>query len=305
MNIKIEQIIKSIKQRIVSACKTEHEAEQQAWWMLEELTNKNQVDLLLKKQISLSGELEKILDEWIYQRVQEKKPLQYILGYVQFCNLKILVKPPTLIPRPETEEWCLWLIEKLKKVEYKKLNIIDLGSGSGCISLSLAKALKDSVVIGIDLDSKAIELAKENKKLNKIKNAFFIKYDFYKNLTKKLKDEKLFVDKFDLIVSNPPYIAEDEWKNLSDTVKNWEDKKALIAKNDGFEAFEKIISGAKKNLKKNKEFEQLKIPQLVLEIGKGQENGVIELLKSVDFKDIEVFCDINGIKRWVSASPSF
>jgi release factor glutamine methyltransferase len=292
MKMDVIQLIREIKDDLIPCCSSEHEAEQQAWWLLEEISKKNETQLLFDNQIELTDSDKKTLDEWVSLRVSEKKPIQYILGYVEFCGLEFFVKQPTLIPRPETEEWVCWLLEKLKKVENEKLNILDIGCGSGCIAIALANNLKNSSVIGVDLSSAAIELSNQNREHNKIKNVSFIQSDFYSNLSPDLK--------FDLIVSNPPYISEKEWSDLSDTVKNWEDYKALVAKDNGLFAFEKIILDAKSYLKENIKLKELGVPQIVLEMGKGQQNEVKMVLLKNNFKNVQFFSDLEGVDRWVT-----
>jgi release factor glutamine methyltransferase len=293
MKIDINSFIQKIKTQLLNSCDSAHEAEQQAWWLLEELLQNPKAQLLLKKTIVLTDTQQQTLEKWIKQRTEEKKPLQYISGHVPFCNLDIKVTPPILIPRPETEEWVTWLIKKLKTLEKEKLNILDLGTGSGCIALSIAKALPNGNIIGTDINPEAILLAEENKKHNNIKNAEFLCSSFY---------EKIQNIRVDLIVSNPPYIDIQDWTTLSKTVRNWEDKKALVANHKGFAAFETIIKQAKKHLKENTKLKQFEIPQIVLEIGMGQEKKIENILKEAQFNNIKVFKDLEGINRWVTAS---
>ncbi len=303
--------IQDLKDKLIPACSTEHEAEQQAIWMLEELTQKTYSEILQKQEIEITKSQQIKLDNWIEQRVKEQKPIQYIFGHILFGDLDLVLESPILIPRPETEEWCFWLIEKLKKVEKHQINILDLGTGTGCIALSLAKALPNSVVVGVDINEKAIALAEKNKKINKIENAYFIKSDFYKNIeqelstqelsTQELKNKKIDVNKFDLIVSNPPYITPKDWEHLDNVVRKWEDKRALVADN-GLAAYKEIVFGAKKwlNLGENAiKLEKLHIPKIVLELGKGQENAVKQLLEEQNFTKIEFFKDLNNINRWI------
>ena len=294
MEIELQHLIKNIKEKLLSVCQTQHEAEQQAWWLLEKLTQKSNAQILAKKTLTLSEEQETTLDKWIHQRTVEKKPLQYILEHIPFCNVDIIVQPPILIPRPETENWVSWLIEKLKKLENNNLNILDMCSGTGCIALALAKAFPDSTVIGTDINPQAIELSLKNKQLNKIKNVQFLQSNYYEKIEKNKK--------FDLIVSNPPYISKEDWELLSDTVKKWEDKKALVAEKNGLAAFEKIIHHIKDYLKENMKFKKFNIPQMIFEIGMGQENAVKKLLENNNFKNINVFKDLKGINRWITAS---
>ena len=303
-NYQIIDLINSVKKQLIQACKTKHEAEQQAIWMLEEITKKSHVLLLAEKEINLTKEDAEKLNEWIRQRVEEKKPLQYILGFIPFLNLKIKTVPPILIPRPETEEWVDWLIKKLKNVS-GEIRILDIGTGSGCIALGLAKNLPNAFVTGIDINPKAITLAEQNLELNNITseetfnvNVKFIVSDFYNNLDSKYK--------FDIIVSNPPYICNDEWLKLDDTVKNWEDKGALVAQHktsfvDCLYAYKTIINEAKKHLRQNENLQKNKINIIFLEMGVGQEKDLILLFEKNGYRNIEFFEDLEGKQRVISA----
>lgn len=290
----ILKLIETIKKQLEIVCKTKHEAEQQAIWMIEELTQKKYAQLILNPNIQLTNKQNNILTKWIEERVKYSKPIQYIFGYLEFLNLKLKVKNPILIPRPETEEWVDIVIKILNSIDQTKSNItiLDIGTGSGCIALSLAKNLPNSIVTGIDINPKAIKLAKENKALNEIENAFFLISDFYANL----KNQK-----FDIIISNPPYISEKEWKNLDKVVKNWEDKNALVAKKSYLFAYKTIIKKAKYYLKEKKNIKDLLFPNLFLEIGKGQEKEIKFLLKKNEFKNIKYYKDLNKIIRMISA----
>jgi len=301
--MKIIQLIKNIKNKLIKVCKSKHEAEQQAWWLIEKLTSKDQTKLLLEENINLNIKQKNILDNWLNDLVINNKPIQYILEQVPFCNINIIVKPPILIPRPETEQWTTWVIKKLALRDARlkprssgyldKLNILDIGTGSGCIALAIAKSFPNFNITATDVNPKAIELAKENAKLNNIKNVEFIISDFYKNINSNLK--------FDLIVSNPPYISEKEWITLNPNITKWEDKKALVANKNGFAAFEIIIKNAKNFLTKNKELEKFEIPQIIIELGKGQEEVVKSLFVKNNFKKIEIWPDFAKINRWITA----
>ena len=177
--------------------------------------------------------------------------------------------------------------------EYKKLEILDLCSGSGCITLALAKELPNSKIIGIDINKKAIELSLENKQYNQISNATFLESNLY---------EAVAGLKFDLIVSNPPYISEDDWKELDDEIKNWEDKNALVANNDGLAIYEKIIFHAQNFLNKKSILNSYDLPQLALEIDPKQIKPTINLLEECKFKKIDVIKDLTNKERLVIAS---
>jgi len=258
-------------------------AKQEAWWLLEKVTGKKESELLLHKSISPSEQEQ--LDKLIKERVVDKKPLQYILGSVPFLDLEIKVQPPILIPRPETEEWTGNLIKQLSGKT--NLKILDLCSGSGCIALALAKAFIDAEVIGLDILEEAIQLSEENKVLNNVKNIKFLQSDLY-NAVSGLK--------FDVIVSNPPYVTEEEWSQLEPEVKNWESKTALIAEDNGLGIYKKIISDAHVYLNKN--------GLIALEIGASQGEAVSSLLKDYGFVKIQIHKDICKKDRLVTAQNS-
>lgn len=295
MKYYLEKLICEKTKILLPACNSKHEAKQETIWMLEEITNKKQIYFEINKTIELSDIQINKLNKWIKQRTIEKKPLQYILGFVPFLNLKIKTKTPILIPRPETEEWVNFAISKIKNVNINnKIKILDLCTGSGCIALSLAKNIPNSFVIGTDINPKAIELAKENQTLNKIKNIKFIQSDYYNNLNPKFK--------FNIIVSNPPYVCNEEWLKLEDTIKLWEDKKALVANKDCLLAYKNIINNAKLFVKENKKQEKFSKNKIFLEIGESQAKDISILFEKNLFKNIKIFKDLSQKSRMISAS---
>lgn len=244
--------------------------------------------------IELSPHQQKLLDEWIKQRVEACKPLQYILGSVPFCDLTIQVRSPILIPRPETEEWVSWLIERLKPLDTKGLRILDLCTGTGCIALALAHHLPDSVVTGIDINPEAIALAQENKRTLNLSNIEFILSDLYTALSQDLK--------FDLIVSNPPYLCSSEYEALSEDVKKWEDPRALVAPDRGMQLYHSIIAGAHgylDTLHRKKSLTQ--VPAFVCEIGPAQKDSIKDVLVGHGFKNVDLINDLQHAPRWVIA----
>ena len=203
----------------------------EAWWLLESITNLSKEQLLTKKNALTEQEIIKI-DTAIKKISLESIPLAYLIGHVPFGEITVEVQAPILIPRPETEEWVYALIEKLETHTDKIQSILDLGTGSGCIALALAHAFPQAQVVASDINPKALALAQHNARKNNIKNITFIESDLFKNIPQK---------SFDLIVSNPPYIAPRYKKTLSDSVINWEDHGALFAAEEGLELIEKII----------------------------------------------------------------
>jgi release factor glutamine methyltransferase len=294
----INKIIKNLPKKLST---------QELWWLLEKVTGKSKTQLLTQKELELTGTQEEKLNEFINLRVNGKKPLQYILGSVPFCDLEILVEPPILIPRPETEEWCSWVIEQRPSIhssslkaskntrdenQNKKnipLKILDLCCGTGCIGLALAKALPNAAITGIDKNPRAIKLSEKNKNHNKIENIKFIESDLFTNIPENTK--------FDLIVSNPPYIPEKDFKTLSPDVTQWEDKDALVAQDEGLAFYKKIVSTARDFLNPP----QNNLPSIVFEFGINQEDDVKKILEQNNFKNIEVFKDSYNVARWISA----
>ncbi|MCX5925644.1 MAG: peptide chain release factor N(5)-glutamine methyltransferase [Candidatus Dependentiae bacterium] len=258
--------------------------EEHAWWIIEAITGKKRAHLIAKHNISLTPEQHAQLEHWLHALIYEHMPLQYLIGSVPFGDLDILVEPPTLIPRPETEEWCLDLINQLQKAEIKKLTILDMCTGSGCIALALAQALPKATIYATDISNKALELAKKNAIHNKISNVTFLHSDLFDSIS------DLF--KFDIIVANPPYIDQKEWETLAASVSEWEDKKALIAPENGLAIIEEILKIAPQYLKENKELKQHAIPQILIEIGHQQGISVHALMMNYRYNSISIKKDL-------------
>ena len=197
-------------------------------------------------------------------RRSSKEPIAYILQNKEFWSKNFIVSPYTLIPRPETE----LLVEKIVEIFKKRsLFILDVGTGTGCILLSLISELKNSKGIGIDISKKAIEIAKKNQKTLDLSD----NTKFYCRSVMEMNNYK-----FDLIVSNPPYITTRDLRNLVDDVKNFEPKLALDGGNDGLDVMRKVIYKSSNILKIN--------GTLALEIGFGQFKQVSKILKKHNFK---------------------
>ena len=160
---KIEPIAlhKKVKNKLNNHYKNELLADQYAWWTLEEILEKTKTTLLVEKEIFISDEQKKQIESWIHKLTKENMPIQYLIGYVEFLDLKLFVKSPTLICRPETEELCDFLIAHLKKLANKNITILDIGTGSGCIALSLAKHIPTATIWAVDISKQALELAKK------------------------------------------------------------------------------------------------------------------------------------------------
>lgn len=220
--------------------------------------------------------------------LKNQKPIQYILGETEFYGLPFKVNEHTLIPRPETEELVEWVLKYSAKI--KQISILDIGTGSGCIAVSLAKYLPNSKVYALDVSNEALNMAKQNAELNNV-NVQFVNADILNSETWDFKDLK-----FDVIVSNPPYIREQEKKFMKPNVLDYEPHLALFVKDKNpLRFYEAITRFAVDNLEEN--------GLLFFEINEYLGNQMIQLLNDNNFNNIRLKQDmfkkdrmIKGIK---------
>ncbi len=267
-------------------------AQMVAWWFLEGVTKKNRTQLITENSLSLTSQQLQQLHAWIHAHTVEQYPLQYLLGSVDFGPLEILVEAPTLIPRPETEEWCFNLISSLTPLAHTPLRILDMCTGSGCIALWLAKALPNSTVYGVDISDTALTLAEKNAAHNHIKNVRFFKSDLFEGLNQDVP--------FDLIVSNPPYINPDVWHELSPMVSRWEDRGALVAANHGLAIIQSLVRTAPTYLTRHSPLTVLGIPRFMIEIGYDQGIVVQTMFIDAGFGTVKILTDSAERDRVVS-----
>jgi len=232
--------------------------------ILSKLLKKQRENLLINSNKEVSNNIIDNFNKLIVRR-STKEPLAHILKNKEFWSKNFFVNRNTLIPRPETELLCENVVKIFKN---KNFYILDIGTGTGCILLSILSEIKGGKGIGIDISKKAIEVAKKNSdRLGLSKRANFF--------TKSLDD--IYDYKFDLIVSNPPYIKTTDIKNLSDDVRKFEPKIALDGGKDGLDVIKKVIYKSKTILKK--------LGLLALEIGHGQYYNVSQILKEQGFRE--------------------
>ncbi len=209
------------------------------------------------------------------------EPLQYIIGKVEFYGLEFEVNQSVLIPRPETELLVEAVIESVAKDE--RINILDIGSGSGNISIALAKNIPSCTVVGIDISEEAIETSTRNAKLNGVESQLmFVK----KNI---LNGIEINENSFDVVVSNPPYVSVADFVNLDPELRLYEPQIALTDESDGL-SFYRNISVLSRSLLKNN-------GKLFFEIGAGQSDAVKKILIDSDYKNIVIIKDYSDIER--------
>ncbi|MEW6008447.1 MAG: peptide chain release factor N(5)-glutamine methyltransferase [Candidatus Omnitrophota bacterium] len=255
--------------------------------ILTDLLNCSRSELYLK-QVDLSYQ-EKLKFSSIIKEREKGAPLQYILGKCEFFCLEFKIRPGIFIPRPETEI----LVEKAisfsnYKLQTTNYRILDIGTGSGNIAISLAKHIPNAKITAVDISQDAIDLAKENARLNCVAEKIeFIQTDVFSQTV----NSKLFTVNYDVVVSNPPYIKSADIQNLPTEVKH-EPRIALDGGCDGLDFYRKIIKFCEKNLKQN--------GILMFEIGLGQAEDIHNIvLDSGKFKIENILKDYSQIERVV------
>ncbi|MDR6760552.1 release factor glutamine methyltransferase [Flavobacterium sp. 2755] len=265
-----------------------YEAESFFYLILEDKHRLRQIDLALNHELFFS-ESDFAVWELLLAQLKKEVPIQYLLGKTSFYGLEFEVNENVLIPRPETEELVEWIINENKSLDKtKKLKILDIGTGSGCIAISLAKNLPYADVYAIDVSKKAIETAKRNANRNKVDVTFMFQ-DILE--TEELKCQ------FDVIVSNPPYVRNLEKEEIKKNVLDYEPHLALfVDDNDALVFYRKIASLAHNNLLEN--------GQLYFEINQYLGKEMIDLLGKMDFINIDLRKDIYDNDRMISCKVS-
>lgn len=258
------------------------EARREAVSLLAFALGKDKIFLVAHSEYSLSTEENKRFDEFLKRRAM-REPLQYITGRQEFFGLDFAVTKDVLIPRPETELLVESAIGILR--DWENPRFCEIGVGSGCIGISILHELKSARAVGLDISKNALEIARKNAAAHSVLIRLDLKIsDVYENSG---------AEKFDLIASNPPYIALEEVKNLQAEVRDYEPICALTDNFNGLSIIEKIILGAPEFLKSD--------GFLLLEIGFGQANKVREMFSARIWRDVEILPDLQGIPRTVKA----
>ena len=250
------------------------------FWLIDHYCNYSRMDYILNSSFKISKTQEQNLINSIDSLLNEM-PIQYVVGETKFMNLVFKLNNSVLIPRPETEELVRWIINDA----HTNKNILDIGTGSGCIAVSLSKYLNNCKVTGWDISEDIIKIASHNAYLNDV------------NVELELSDitKPKFLDyKYDVIVSNPPYITKNEKQFISKNVKFFEPHIALFVENeDPLCFFKKIFDFSNSNLKSN--------GFLYIEINENFSKEVIKLLKDKGFYDIKLKKDFRLKNRMIKA----
>ncbi len=291
----MKQIISQISSQLQSAY-PEDEARSLAWWIMEELTGKSRTELQFGCKDTAFSPIMQEKSQEIISRLLHFEPIQYIFGHTLWCGLDLLVTPATLIPRPETAE----LVERInvQMVNDQMVNVLDVGTGSGCIAIALKKAHPSWFVTGIDISPEAIAIARENARRNNVDVNFQVADIFSDQMTKYLNKWYMVNDPMvNIVVSNPPYICESEKTSMRPNVLNFEPYSALFVPDaDPLKFYRRIAE----------------LFSLPLE-GKGRERGLFfeineafgpqlsAMLDSLGYTDIQIHKDIYGKDRIIEA----
>lgn len=211
-------------------------------------------------------------------------PFQYLIGEKEFMGLDFYVEEGVLVPRPDTEILVEYVLEYIKTINEAKINVLDLGIGSGAISLSIAYYCQEAFVYGVDIDDIPIKVSNINKRRFGLNNVEFLKGNLFQPIIEKKGS-------FQIIASNPPYIPKDVIETLQDEVKKFEPRLALDGGDDGLDFYREISLKAKEYLVDN--------GLLIFEIGHDQGIAVKEILEKNNFRNIEIKKDLQSLDRVV------
>lgn len=261
---------------------SENEIRSFSFLIIEKLTGLTRTQIIINKNTILSAEQNaKVID--FVDKLKKFEPIQYLLGETEFYGLAFMVNNSVLIPRPETEELVDWIITDYKNSP--NINFLDIGTGSGCIAISLKKGLPTATATAFDISEMALDTASKNAALNNVE-INFARVDI-------LNPDNI-PQKWDVIVSNPPYIPELEKKEIQSNVLDYEPHLALfVPDHDALLFYRTIAEFGKNNLTEN--------GRIYFEIHRNEGETCVQLLEYMGYKNIELRKDISGNNRMIKA----
>lgn len=270
-----------IKQKLIAASYAETEASALARWILEEEFGFSTLELYAGKDTDFPMEKRKRLND-ILVRLARFEPIQYIIGKTEFCGLTLKVSSDVLIPRPETAELVDWIVSDCPQ---SGLRVLDIGTGSGCIAITLAERMVEAEVSAWDISEKALAVARENALRNNVRIAFSCMDVF---------NEPTGTSVFDIIVSNPPYITESERAEMERNVLDYEPETALfVPDTDPLRFYRRIAHIGNQMLKPG--------GKLFFEINRAYGSETAAMLKYGGYSQVEVRSDSYGNARMIKA----
>ncbi|WP_461452496.1 peptide chain release factor N(5)-glutamine methyltransferase [Mucilaginibacter sp.] len=280
----IKEVFADFKQNL-TAIYDANESEALTLMVISEITSlsKAQVKAFPEKEITVE-QAEKLNN--ILSRLQTGEPIQYILGYTEFYGIPFKVTPSVLIPRPETEELVEWVLNSVDK--HSELTVLDIGTGSGCIAISLKKNLPEAKVSALDISGNSLKIAKQNAELNNA-DVKFIRVDIL-NIKSGIE-----IPKSEIIVSNPPYVTLHDKTQMHTNVTDFEPHTALFVPEDDPLIFYKAIADFAIGHLTADGF-------LFFEINEKLGNGTVDMLRDKGFKNIELRKDMSGRDRMIKAN---
>lgn len=276
----LKRATKRLKQAKIS------ESRLSAEYLLQHVLNLKKIEFQLSKNKGVPDSQIKLFDELVERRIKHV-PVQYLIGNVDFYNVRLQVNEHVLIPRPETEELVDCLLKRVKTMTAPK--ILDIGTGSGNIAIALAANLRNAKVVALDISDKALSLAAVNARDNEVDTAIeFVCGDVFADEFWNNREP------FDIIVSNPPYVEARDFETLQPEIKLYEPRKALVSESDVY-AFYRAISKKAADYLNDKGV-------LCFEIGMGQADTIKKIIrKNMSVSQIEIVNDLSGIPRIIIA----
>lgn len=255
--------------------------------LLAHVLDLRRVDLYLQFDRPLTPE-ELARYKRLFLRLVAHEPLQYLLGETEFMSLLFAVGPGVLIPRPETELLVEKALARAQVIAAREgaVHIIDLGTGSGCIAVSLAQAVAEASLVAVDLSAEALRWAEQNSTTHNVSDRVeLVQHDF------RNPPLPAWRGKFDLAVSNPPYIRNGDWQELAEEIRDHEPREALLGGEDGLDAYRSLAQVLPGLLKPDGE--------ALIEFGDGMAAAVVALFKQAGFAGSELYSDLAGRERLV------